>query len=124
MHRVVVALLVLLFAHSAWADWVKYAEIPVAASYYDPATVKKHGNMVRVWVFTNLWTRVDGQWSRRALVEFDCKEKLNRILQETSVSGPMMSGEIDSKNSSERAGEWKGIEPGSPRATLQSIVCQ
>ena len=75
MHRVVVALLVLLFAHSAWAEWVKYAEIPVASSYYDPATVKKRGNMVRVWMFTNLWTRVDGQWSRRALVEFDCKEK-------------------------------------------------
>ena len=124
LHSVVVTLLVLLFAHSAWAEWVKYAEIPVASSYYDPATVKKRGNMVRVWMFTNLWTRVDGQWSRRALVEFDCKEKLNRILQETSFSGPMMSGEIDSKYSSERAGEWEGIEPGSPRATLQSIVCQ
>ena len=124
MHRIAIALLVLLFAHSAQAEWVKYAEMPIASSYYDPATVKKRGNVVRVWVFTNLWTRVDGQWSRRALLEFDCKEERNRILQQTSFSGPMMSGEIDSKYSFMRAREWKDIEPGSPRATLQTIVCQ
>lgn len=123
MYRVVVTLLVLLFAHSAWAEWVKYDERPVASSYYDPATVKKGGNMVRVWVFTNLWARVDGQWSRRALLEFDCKEERNRILQQTSFSGPMMSGEIDTEYSFVRAGKWKDILPGSPRATLQSIVC-
>jgi hypothetical protein len=96
----------------------------VASSYYDPATVKKGGKMVRVWVFTNLWARVDGQWSRRALKEFDCKEERNRTLQQTSFSGPMMSGEIDSKYSFVRAGKWKDTVPGSPYATLQSIVCQ
>lgn len=124
MARLVVTLLVLLFAHSAWAEWVKYAEIPIASSYYDPATVKKSGNMVRVWVFTNLWARVDGQRSRRALLELDCKKERNRVLQQTSFSGPMMSGEIDSKFSFVRAGQWKDIARGSPRATLQSIVCK
>jgi hypothetical protein len=124
MHRLVVTLLILLFAHSAWAEWVRYDESPMASSYYDAATVKKGGNMVRVWVFTDLRARVDGQQSRRALLEFDCKEERNRILQQTSFSGPMMSGEIDSKYSFVRAGKWKDISPGSPRATLHSIVCQ
>jgi hypothetical protein len=122
--RLALVLLLMTFAVPTRAEWVKYDERPVASSYYDPATVKKGGNMLRVWVFTNLWARVDGQWSRRALLEFDCKEERNRILQQTSFSGPMMSGEIDSKYSFVHPGKWKDISPGSPRATLQSIVCR
>jgi hypothetical protein len=123
MHKVVVTLLILLFAHPAWAEWVRYDQSPLVSSYYDPTTVKKSGNMVRVWVLTDLVARLDGQWSRRALKEFDCKEKRNRTLQQTSFSGAMMSGEIDSKYSFVRAGEWKDISSGSPRATLREIVC-
>ena len=123
MYRVVATLLTLIFAHAAWADWVKYDESPIALSYYDPTTIRKGGNAVRVWVFTDLRAPVDGQGSRRALLEFNCKEGRNRILQQNSFSGPMMSGEIDSKNSFVRAGEWKDISSGSPRATLRKVVC-
>lgn len=123
MRRLALTILFLLFTHPAWAEWEKYDESPLATFYYDPTTIKRHENMMRVWVYTNLRTRMDGQWSTRALYEFDCKKERKRTLQQTSFSGPMMSGEIDSKNSFADAREWKDISSGSPRESLQGIVC-
>jgi hypothetical protein len=83
MHRLAVTLLILLFAHSAWAEWVEYGSgnIPLISSYYDPTTIRKRGDMVTVWILSDLKTPIDGQGSRRALKEFDCKNKRNRTLQ-------------------------------------------
>jgi hypothetical protein len=95
--RLALVLLLMTLAVPTRAEWVEYGWRPLGSSYYDPTTIKKGGNMVRVWVFTDNGARFDGQWSRRALLEFDCKEGRKRTLQATSFSGPMMSGEIVSK---------------------------
>lgn len=124
MKKLAITLLMLIFSHPVSAEWVKYSQNFMGLSYYDPTTVKMDGNIVRVWVFTDLAARIDGQWSRRALKEFDCKEMRHRNLQQTSFSGQRMSGEIDSQYSFARPGNWKATIPGSPYDRLQSIICQ
>ena len=124
MSRLVVALSMLLAAGSARAEWVKYSDFPSGTSYYDATTVRKSGDVARVWVFSDLHERMDGQWSRRALTEFDCGKSQYRTLRQTSFSGPMMSGEIDSKYTFTDPNEWRDVVSASPNATLLNIVCK
>jgi hypothetical protein len=43
-------LLGLLISARAMAEWVKYSEGDNGNSYYfDPSTIKRNGNLVRVW---------------------------------------------------------------------------
>ena len=42
----------MMLAGSAWAEWVVYtnSENKEATHYFDPATIRKDGNMRRVWL--------------------------------------------------------------------------
>jgi hypothetical protein len=74
--RLALVLLSMMLAAPTRVEWVEYGSgnIPLISSYYDPAT-KRRGDAVSVWIFTDLKTPIDGQGSRRALKEFNCKEK-------------------------------------------------
>jgi hypothetical protein len=108
------------------ADWVKYLSTGTLATYqYDPATIKKDGDMVRVWVYVELDRLVKevgketepGERSSRALREIDCKERRMRTLRSIVFSGPMMSGEISAEHS---VGKWRDA----PDSPLVKIVCK
>jgi Surface-adhesin protein E len=115
--RLILPLLLMALAVPAWADWVKHGDLgELATFYYDPTTIKKKDNMVRVWVYTELGAQLDGERSSRALYEIDCKDWRRRTLQRTSFSGPMMSGEIVGENA---AGRWNDASD----STLLKIIC-
>lgn len=115
--RLILTLLLTTLALPAWADWVKHGSVGELASfYYDPTTVKRKGDVVRVWVYTELAAQVEGERSSRALYEIDCKEGKRRTLQRTWYSGPMMSGEIVGEHI---AGRWNDA----PDSSLLKIIC-
>jgi hypothetical protein len=94
MHIFLIAVLILATT-SAWADWVKYAETDEAVLYFDPATIRKDGNLRRVWKVYDLKERgSDGELSRRILEEYDCIGERWRTISLSAHSGSVASGEV------------------------------
>ena len=125
--RFVFVLLLMTLAGSARAEWVKYLEGGKlgmrSTSYYDPTTIKRLGDLVRVWVYAenSVPVRREGdqlaQWSSRTQYEINCKNQQWRPLRGTVYSGPMMSGEIFSETG---LGEWADISG----STLLKVACK
>ena len=89
--RLILYLFLALSAAPAWAAWVEVGgKIDEVIFYIDPATIRKDSNLRRVWAIEDLKQRhKDGEMSRRALYEYDCKEERVRILSGTEHSDPM-----------------------------------
>ena len=122
-----IAPLFLLLTHFAKADWVEYGTefgSLLMLSYYDPTTAQSQGDVVRVWIHTELRGPMDGVRSRRALKEIRCNEMRHRTLQQTAFSGPRMSGELVRNHTFTDPGEWRYFGRGSEYARLQGMVCR
>ena len=112
----------MMLASSAWAEWVMYDWNDTTTYFYDPATIRKEGNMRRVWVLQDLRKR--GQYSemsRRYRSEYDCKNESWRIISRLNHSERKATGETLYSNSS--AGDWSDIPPDTISATILNIVC-
>ena len=113
---------VMLLAGSAWAEWVMVGESEEAHSFYYPTTIRKEGNMRRVWQLSNLKRRgVDGEMSRRLRVEYDCKQERYQLLDVSEHSEPMASGKLLSAEIG--SGRWTGAAPGTSSMSILEIVC-
>ncbi len=114
--------LLALVAAPAWAEWVKVDETDEMTVYIDPAKIKKDGNLRRAWELQDLKQRdTDGEMSRRALQEYDCKEDRCRVLSISVHSEAMAGGKVIM--SGEVNGKWKYIAPDTVSATVLSFVC-
>ena len=115
----------LLVTGSAWAEWVWVAESDNANLYIDPSTIRKDGNLVKVWKISDLKQRhKDGELSRRVRAEYDCKEERYRVLSLSEHSGPMASGTtLFTHDYLGEPDKWKQIPPESVGETVQKIVC-
>ena len=115
-------LALLLLTGSAWAEWVRVGESKNYYQYIDPATIRKDGNLFRVWEISDLKTRsTDGDLSRRIRYEYDCKQERIKLLSFSTHSGPMANGTTLLSDSSD--GEWLHIPPGSIGESVLKIVC-
>jgi hypothetical protein len=112
----------MLLAGAAWAEWVVYNQSESSTHYFDPATIRKDGNMRRVWTIQNFEQRgTDGQMSNRAQFEYDCKEERYRFLDISQHSEPMAGGKVLTMEIG--SGLWRGIAPGTISASMLDIVC-
>lgn len=121
--RLITTMLALLLASSgAWAEWVRVYETSSANFYYDPATVRKLGNSRIVWVLMDSKVRgPGGLLSVRSREEYDCHKENFRMLNISSHSGGMATGEtiqIDMEPS-----RWSEIPPNTSVEVKLKIVC-
>lgn len=121
--RIIWCFLLALVAAPAWAEWVKLGENDEMILYIDPGSIRKNGNLRKVWDIKDLKQRDEGgEMSTRTRNEYDCKEERRRTLSFSAHSEPMAGGEtLSSKNYSD--GEWRAIPPGSVSARILKIVC-
>jgi hypothetical protein len=120
--RALLAALLLAMSLPAAAEWVMITKNDSVTYYLDPDTVRKNGNMRRVWVLNNLKQRhKDGEMSRRSLREIDCKEEKSRILSLSTHSEPMVGGKTLVLENSPT--EWGFIPPNSTNAHVFEFVC-
>lgn len=120
--RLVLCLLLALAAAPAWAEWVKVSEHTESFFYIDPATIRRDGNLRRVWEIQDLKKRhKEGEMSMRNLSEYDCKEERTRILSITGHSDPMAGGKTLFSESG--PGKWDDIAPGTVSQKMMRIVC-
>jgi hypothetical protein len=107
---------------SAWAEWVLFLDQEKAQFFYDPATIRKDGNMRRVWTLQNLIRpSEEGAMSNRIRVEYDCKEESYKILGGSIHSQPMTGGDV--LHSFVEDNKWRVIAPDTASDVILKIVC-
>jgi hypothetical protein len=114
-------LVLLLVTNSAWAEWVKISETEDAVFYIDPTTLRKSGNLRRIWAFEDIKKSIDGMLSSRSRDEYDCKNERHRSLAFSAYSASMLKGKTLGSSDSET--EWQDIPPNTPRETTLRFVC-
>ncbi len=129
MKRLCVALLLLFTANFAWADWVRLTESDAGIVFFvDPTTVRRSGNLVRMWVLHDYKTtqitvpHKDSYLSSKVQNEYDCQDEKSRNLYFTWHSGNMGGGKVV-YTSSGTPSSWTPISPGSVNQSLFNEAC-
>ena len=120
--RVVLALSLLLAAAPLRAEWLKVGETDAAVHYIDAATIRRDGNLRRVWTVQDMRdTDPAGVRSIRALEEYDCLTERFRYLSLTAHSAPMAGGEVVAAHILDD--NWTARPPGTKPSAIEKIVC-
>lgn len=108
---------------AAWAmGWTRLVETQTMTFYVNRNSIEKDGDIRRMWEMQDLKAAdPQGVMSRRYLNEYDCKEKMHRIGQMVSFSGPRLSG----KPMFEVAewGYWRKIPPDGVFVVSYVMLC-
>jgi len=127
MKRLLIGLILLVTTTAVGAEWTRSGSSDSDIIYVDKATIRRIGNLVKMWDLTDYKTAqktVDGKsfLSDKGLSEFDCKEGRKRILAFSLLSGQMGNGKVIYDNSNVRD-EWEPILPGSVNEISWKIAC-
>jgi len=123
MRKYLIALLMLISC-SAWADWVYISESSNGGKFYiDPETIRKDGNMRKVWELQNYSSKDKyGVSSLKTRYEYDCKKERYQSLTISLHSETMARGTtIQVKTFPD--GDWTDIAPNTIVDTILQIVC-
>lgn len=116
-------LALLLATSSAQAGWVLVVQNDDIDFYIDPETIRKDGNLVRVWEIQDLKQRdKGGRLSLRSRNEYDCVQERYRFLSISTHSEPMAGGKT--LFSTTESGNWRDTPPGTFASSIQKIVCR
>ena len=122
MKRLIFAALFLTATSHALADWMEYGKTDGTTLYIDPLTIRKDGDLRKVWQLLELEKATpEGELSRRSLFEYDCKNERHRILDTTRHSGLKASGKVLGAGGESR--DWQHIAPGTIIARFLKSVC-
>ena len=112
----------------AYAEWVVvgYSEsLGGYTIYADPDTVRRKGDLVKVWTLTDYTNRQTiagiSFLSSKAQNDFDCAEERQRELAVTWLSGNMGNGNGVWNNSDETP--WRPVAPGSVGQGVWKFAC-
>ena len=125
MKRLLMGLMLLVTAGAASAEWTVAGGNDQFVQYVDRATIRRNGNLVKMWVLSDLKTvqtdAGDSYLSSKAQNEYDCKEERSRILAFTWFSGKMGNGKVVYSDSD--PGKWKPISPESIGEIKWKVAC-
>lgn len=123
-------MLLLLMNASALADWEKINGALETSSekFIDAEAIRQTGpmnTMRRVWEISNLTTVTsDKALSIKNYMEYDCKDRRIRVLEESNFSEHWAQGESLTVTGQElKSGDWSGIRKGSVSETIFNRVC-
>ena len=131
MKKLLLTLLLAIVSSSAMAEWVKVGEAVWRdgshySVYVDPTTIRKSGNMVKMWLLYDygtvqkhtgssmLFASVKGQ------SEYDCKEEQSRILYQVLFSKNMGKGKRITMRDPDK---WGPIEPNTIGVETWKFAC-
>jgi len=116
----VLSLLSVITVHAAWE---KVSENSRSINYIDKTTIRKDGDLRKVWRLSDLKQReMTGEMSVRIRVEHDCKEDRFRYLYISNHSEAMAGGEIIHQGNKEDK-DWSEVPPETLSAAVHKIVC-
>lgn len=123
---ILVAVLCLSIGGPAYAKWVPLGDNNKMTVYADPDTIRRKGNLVKIWVlmdYKTAQTSAAGKsyLSSKGQSEFDCAEERRRTLAYRFFSGHMGKGNVVFTNSDED--KWEPVEPGSVGQIMWKLAC-
>jgi hypothetical protein len=127
MRKAILMMLLAVVSSSAAAAWVKVVKLEAGSLYVDPATIRSDGNLVRIGALYDLNTPVIKETngkpyaSQKVQSEFDCKEKLWRMLEYSWYTGKMGEGQMV-ENFAESY-KLKPIRSGSAAEIMWKLAC-
>ena len=128
MRKAILMMLLAVVSSSAAAEWVNHGDSEAKGGfdiYVDPATIRRSGNMAKMWVMYNFKavqvTAGDRHLSLKTQAEYDCKDEQVRVLFFTAHSGHMGWGNI--VHSSRTPGKWLPVPPDSVYADNWKLAC-
>ena len=105
--------LLLLNAVPANAEWVRLTEADGMTVHFDPGTIRRNGNLVKIWLLydykTPITTGGDAVFSTKMRSEYDCKGERVRTNSIFEMAGNMGKGKVVSSSLAE--GQWIPIAP-------------
>jgi len=126
MKRLLMGLMLVITAGTASAEWTFADANDDYIQYVDRATIRKSGNLVKMWGLRDFKTMQksgagDSYLSSKAQLEYDCKEEKARILAFSWFSGQMGNGNVVVSNFDTDI--WTPIFPNSIGEVLWKIAC-
>ena len=126
MRKAVLMILLAATSGSAAADWVWVGKNKFGIVYADPATIRRAGNLVRMWDMSDYKATqtVGGKpyLSMRTQYEYDCDKDRSRLLElfahpENMAGGEAVYSEVNPRN-------WRPNPPDSGIARLWKFACE
>jgi hypothetical protein len=131
MHKLILMMLLAVVSSSALAaEWIyvaktgkKTAEADAFTAYADPTTIRKSGNMVKMWIMYDSKIATDRDLiSARTKEEYDCKKKQRRVLFVSYYSEHMADGETVSILNERK--DWQQVLPDSVAEGVLKFACR
>lgn len=126
MRRAIFLMILAIVSGGAGAEWVVAGRDETWTVYFDPATIRRTGDIVKMWrLFDFRTTQVREGFkpfmSSRGQHEYDCKEERARMLSVSWHSGSMTSGDVVASTSN--PGSWDPVPPDSTIELLWQMAC-
>ena len=122
MRLTAIFLVLLMATGTASAEWFKVGEADEATYYIDPSSIKVDGHIRRAWTLTDKKQRnSDGLMSSRYREEYDCKNKVVKVISYSAHSEAMASGKT--LRLGEVRGKWIESPPNTTGETMYKFVC-
>ena len=128
MRKTILIMLLTVVSNSVKAEWdaVGIAENNSTTGYADPATIRKNGDLVKMWGLDDYKTAQvssDGKAYLSSMVQeqYDCKEEQRRILAISYHSGNMGRGDVVFSGSD--LGKWEPVAPRSKGEVFWKFAC-
>jgi len=130
MRNAIAIILLAALSNTATAEWVSVAmhDAPRAFIVYaDPTTIRRSGNLVKIWQISNytapeVMTTGERYLSATSQVEYDCVEERQRFLSQAHYSGAMGTGDAVWMRSD--PGGWFSVPPGSMGQLGSKFACK
>ena len=123
-------LLLLLVSTTTSADWlrIKGADNNAAEKFIETTSIRQTGpmnTMRRVWEMSNFAKfTADKALSIKTLMEYDCKDRRIRVLEENYFSEHLAKGEaLTQVGNAVLPSNWSGIDKGSTVETIFYRLC-
>jgi hypothetical protein len=121
--RAALIALPMLVAGQAWADPVTVTESKSAVIRIDPITIRKDGDLRRVWILQDMkLPESRATLSMGSLREYDCKASRFRMLSLSSHPESSSMRDVH-PTGNEAGGSWSAIAPQTEAAAILSFVC-
>jgi len=116
--------LLLLSSGPAYAEWVAIYSNDTYTLYFDPDTIRRKGDRVKMWELVDYKTAqiiVDvAVLSYSEQIEYDCAEESRRSLTGVAFSGNMGRGKVLIPTSEEK---WRPVAPRTVAKAQWKAVC-
>ncbi len=129
MKKLLLTLILAVVSSSAMAEWVgvgRSVEAEGVTLYANPTTIRKSGNMVKMWRLIDYKTAKDAAgkqyMSTKRQDEYDCKEERLRIISLVAYSKNMGKGKVVG-TADNKLYDWFPVTPDSLEEIIWEYAC-